>query len=68
MFFLGQAIGPGYYAVRRAILKPRAMDGVGSNNFLIADKCNGHGVNGTLPVCGSPEAQSLHNPDAVTFP
>ena len=68
LFFLGQAIGRGYYAVRRAILEPGAMDGVGSNNTLIVDMCNGHGVNGTQPVCGSSEAQSLLNPHAVTFP
>ena len=63
LFFMGQAVGPAYYATRRAVLAPGAMKGVGENNHLVADQCSRGGVNGSYPICGSLEAMQLDNPN-----
>ena len=63
LFFVGQAVGPDYYATRRAVLAPGAMRGVGENNHLVADVCNRQGTNGSYPICGSLEATQLDTPN-----
>ena len=68
LFFMGQAVGKGYYAARRAVLDPVVMEGIGENNQLLATQCNGINKSGTMisdtfPMCGSPAAAGLANPN-----
>jgi len=60
LFFLGQAVGTGFYRTRRALFAPGALRDAGRDNYVVATQCKGHGQKDEpFPECGSAAAKLL---------